>query len=342
MKKGSVSEKEIVKRLSKALVATKSAVATDKSGDYATALSRYREAIEIMEKEISIIPDEHHSSFMGKLNKYKKRVQTLERLLPSLTQNSKENAATNNEEELGPLSSPVSIPTMRTFFVEEKLDFSSSKLPELTSRRPFWVMKVLLQTICTGGFINPKVYVNKVVWYQSDAKFSAIQYKVSGLESLSEAMTQLLAIDKTDIAQICIQLESFCQNLAGIQNMLANYLSFIKQPKTEQSQGIFHSVAATVVRGGGRLKTHLSSSTTDTTYVELLQEVFQKGEVLESWYNHFEGTSGVSKQTILDFLNRTSDFFYNVLLAFVTRDLNMLLCTYMKKMSQLFLTSIKL
>ena len=119
--------------------------------------------------------------------------------------------------------------------------------------------------------------------------------------------------------------------MVTIQNMLANHLSFIKQTK-QDNQSLLKGVAATVVRGGGRLRTQLSAASTDATYVELLQEVFQKSEIMESWLLYFEGSQ---QQAIVDYLYRAGDFFSTVLLAFVIKDLHMLISAHMKKMAQL-------
>ena len=74
--------------------------------------------------------------------------------------------------------------------------------PPGISRRPFWLMKVLLKTIESGGFITPKLYMSRAMWFQPDAKYNAVKEKVTGLEMLLEAMIQLLSVDRNDAAGV--------------------------------------------------------------------------------------------------------------------------------------------
>ncbi len=40
--------------------------------------------------------------------------------------------------------------------------------------KPFWLMRVLSKTISTGGYLTPKIYVPKAVWYEQNT----IQYNI--------------------------------------------------------------------------------------------------------------------------------------------------------------------
>lgn len=56
--------------------------------------------------------------------------------------------------------------------------------PRMRSRRPFWLLRLLRQSILFGGFLNEKVYVPKDVWRQHQAKLTALSSKTTCLEEV--------------------------------------------------------------------------------------------------------------------------------------------------------------
>lgn len=50
--------------------------------------------------------------------------------------------------------------------------------------RPFWLMKLLAQTMTRGGFMTAKLYIPPNVWFQQGAKFTAIDTKFTNCETI--------------------------------------------------------------------------------------------------------------------------------------------------------------
>ena len=66
-------------------------------------------------------------------------------------------------------------------------------------------MRVLAQTMTTGGFLTPSLYITKDVWTLSGVKFSVVREKVAALETLREVLTTLTALDPSktpEVAQV--------------------------------------------------------------------------------------------------------------------------------------------
>jgi len=153
----------------------------------------------------------------------------------------------------------------------------------------------------TGGFLTPKLYVSSNVWDQKGAKFSAVQTKMTCLQSVMEGLCKLVNVDINNTDDCYKLLDEFCGMANGVQNMLAKHLSFIKETKDEK-KGIFKSVGT----GMARLKTGLSS-TSDDGYVIVLRETLAKTTVFDKWMVRYE--NGVNSRQVWELLSRAFDFF---------------------------------
>lgn len=87
--------------------------------------------------------------------------------------------------------------------------------------RPYWLMKILSKTIRDGGYLTPKIYVPKSVWYehvwtnltclnsvtrfQYGVKISAIQTKSASWEAINESLLKIKEIPKEDeaLGKVC-------------------------------------------------------------------------------------------------------------------------------------------
>lgn len=95
----------------------------------------------------------------------------------------------------------------------------------------------------------------------------------------------------------------------------------------------------------------------DTAFIELLVKIFDMSQIMGSalffllcppephidpplsvaWLAHFEAAGNT---LVLSKLKRISEFFYQVLCAFVIRDFNMLLERYLKKTRQAYISPV--
>jgi hypothetical protein len=60
--------------------------------------------------------------------------------------------------------------------------------PASVHLRPFWFMRILSKSIQSGGYITPKLYVPKAVWFQAGAKLSSIQTKTASWETINDCI----------------------------------------------------------------------------------------------------------------------------------------------------------
>jgi len=316
-----LDEEHVLQQLNAAVTAATSAVEADKNGDYGVAISRYREAVELLDTQTENVPQVNRNLLTEKAAKYKKRIDILERLL-SLS---------------SPRTTKESSKDGSWIFSEEQIHADSTNVPSAPPsspyKRTFWLIGVLADTMNTGGFLSPKVYISRTVWYQPGAKFNAIQHKVAALQSLSEAMIKLELVEVENKEQTCKQLADFCVVLDSIQDTLSKHFTFIKDSSSVK-KNILKKIGSGMAQGAGRVKTGLThAGKSDDHYVDLLKENLMKAVVLEGWLDHFE-KGGVTEA--VELLQRVSDFFYSVILAFVIRDFSMLLKRHMKKCNESF------
>jgi hypothetical protein len=304
-------------RLNLALHTAKAAVAADKAGDYTLAVTRYREVANALETEAPNAPQENRPAFFEKANRYKSRIQILERSLATGSTLDKAISASRPRGYTIGTSAPDLV-----VFEEEEISLGG-KLPDAIpvspTIKPYWLMKNLAATISTGAFLSPRIYISKAVWQQTGAKFKAIDAKVQSLVSVIEVLPKISALDLNNKDLISKNLDEFLGLLENLRDMLSKHLAFIKA-----SGGMSLSK---IVRGAGLLKAGLSGGHTDSAYPQLLLQTFQKSAFLENWLVHFERAG---PKDIYDQLKRISEFYYSVLLAFAVRDFNMLLSRYIK------------
>ncbi|KAJ3255072.1 hypothetical protein HK104_007170, partial [Borealophlyctis nickersoniae] len=63
--------------------------------------------------------------------------------------------------------------------------------PSNPERRPFWLMRALSRTITKGGFLTPKLYVPRQIWFQSGARFAALDTKIAACETMMSHLSRL-------------------------------------------------------------------------------------------------------------------------------------------------------
>ena len=122
---------------------------------------------------------------------------------------------------------------------------------------PYWQLRIIKQTILTGGYITPNVYIPKVMWSQIGLKFSGlsaktiafqniIQILTSNTGSLQQPDTLIESIrenisDETALNEVATQfqaasssMKSIHDDLIALQNHLSKPFPFIKEVQLEE------------------------------------------------------------------------------------------------------------
>lgn len=311
-----------VQRITNALALARVAVEADRNAEYVSALWKYKELVVTLEAEQAHLPAEVRPAAAERIARYRARAVALEKCIP------KKAARPGSNFTARGIGTLVRKEVTKVNFVEEMIHPATAKMMEAPPisnlARPFWLIKVLNTTITTGGFITPKLYISRTVWSQQGAKFTAVQHKIAGLQTLLEALSKLSPNDASNKDFFIRQLEELCSVLDTVQSGLSRHLAFIKSKEGSILKGM--------ARGAGLLKTGLAGGQMDDSYVQLLSQTFQKATYFENWIVQWEKGA----KEVVDLLKRVSDFFYNVILAFAIRDFNMLVVRYIQKTRENF------
>ncbi|XP_004343103.1 hypothetical protein CAOG_07244 [Capsaspora owczarzaki ATCC 30864] len=240
------------------------------------------------------------------------------------------------------------------------LDFLLDSIPKGSSpdppppspfHRPYWLMRVLLRTMTTGGYLTPKLYVPRQVWFQTGLKLTSVSSKFMSCDT---ALIYLLKMDKENVKdrgswnKLDKDLDELCTILAKVQNNLSRKLPFIPESdlsiEGSKQQGVvakgLGSMMDGVVKSVSRAKHNILKEkiADDTKYIDTVIRLFEKASFLEDWLTFFEGQENEpTAESILNKLKRLGDFLYFVVCAFVIRDFDILLQRYMKKLRTSFL-----
>ncbi|GAM22577.1 hypothetical protein SAMD00019534_057520 [Acytostelium subglobosum LB1] len=322
----------ILNSVRQALALARIGVNADNRGDYAAAITNYREAANLLNspEDLTTLNDEHYQAMLEKAKQYQARADVLESLL--------------NQQNGAAAASPTK---ENIVFVEEiPSGLSADTVPAFASYKPFWLMRVLSKTITTGAYLTPKLYIPKAVWQQTGCKILAITAKIQSLVELQEYLAKLktlstkesdMPFDRKNMDTIAKETDIFCSQLDIIQNALHFHLSFIPEIKIEKKEekgwaGKVKKLGTSLAKGAVRLAP--SSKLEGIDYVGLLNTVFEESQFLESWMNCCES---LGNQALSNKLRRVGEFYSVVICAFVMKDFTILLDRYMRKSLQSFI-----
>jgi len=102
-------------------------------------------------------------------------------------------------------------------------------LPQKIILRPFWLMRLLSRSMYEGGYLTPRVYVPKQLWYQKGVKYVAIETKYQACINLLQHLQKIKDTNvenPSEIYEVLVILES---ETSAIQNMLAKKLKYIDE-----------------------------------------------------------------------------------------------------------------
>lgn len=210
--------------------------------------------------------------------------------------------------------------------------------PEDAVRVPYWLMRNLASSIESGGYVTPKVYVPRAVWFQNGAKFTAITSKYESCELLLDFLAKLQEENPEDPEHLCKELDTFCASLTEIQNSLARNLSYIAEIRDESVKKSKFRNAVNIIKKKSSQWGNMASKVEDnTSYINLIQGVCMRSQFIESWLVQYE-SGEADHDLVLANLRRISDFFFTVFLTFVMKDFNTLLARFVRKSTDDFLS----
>ncbi|SCV72448.1 BQ2448_3985 [Microbotryum intermedium] len=216
-------------------------------------------------------------------------------------------------------------------------------------RRPFYLMRQILQTIETdGAYITPTLYIPHQVWSQAGVKLVAVETKVRMLDLL---LTGLEAVDKLgkscwrtqggratrEAATLFTQeLESFESLTEGIQSTLSKKLGYASTGKKVGTNS-FSAWSSKLSRSLDRV-TNGRSLDHPATYVDSIARVLQQAQCLDVYIvTMHERSFPISEMDERDRaqmalrLKRLSEFFGGMICRFILRDIGMLVDKYVKR-----------
>lgn len=310
--------------IAKAVVRAEIAVAADVNGDLSTAITAYKEVIDLLSSaDISTLTPAQQNKIHQKCQMYSERLHTLETPRGSTT---------------------VEEPVLFTLdFLFDSIPKGSSPDPPPASpfHRPYWLMRVLYKTMTTGGYLTPKLYVPRQIWFQTGIKLTGVSSKFMSCDT---ALIYLLKMEKENVKdrgswnKLDKDLDEICGILGKIQNNLSRKLPFIAEVELtlekEKQHGIVAKGIGSMVKSVSRAKHTILKEkiADDTKYIDTLVRLFEKAQFLEDWLNFFESIDkDVTVDSILVKLRKLGDFLYSVVCAFVIRDFDILIQRYMKK-----------
>ncbi|KAF8924030.1 hypothetical protein BGZ58_002254 [Dissophora ornata] len=101
--------------------------------------------------------------------------------------------------------------------------------------RCFWFMHLLAQTMTSGGFLSPKLYVPKVIWYQKTLiRLPAIDAKINACHIISQILERMTAQSKNGKLNLMVQLGKDVEKAEKDRNRVLKELETIEAAALEQ------------------------------------------------------------------------------------------------------------
>jgi hypothetical protein len=129
--------------------------------------------------------------------------------------------------------------------IDEAAGGSWEPEPDNPLRRPYWLLRLIRQTVRHGGFITPRLHVPALVWKMYGASFSGLSVKTKAFESvLILLVDRVLPLEMPrgphDMARArhaLRVLEGVRTELDQLQCQLARPFPFIREVPTTASSG---------------------------------------------------------------------------------------------------------
>jgi len=103
------------------------------------------------------------------------------------------------------------------------------KIPNKLILRPFWIMRLLYRSMFEGGYLTPRLYVPKQLWYQKGVKYVAIETKYQACVNLVQHLEKIYNANIDNPSEFYNILSILENETDAIQNMLSKKLKFIDE-----------------------------------------------------------------------------------------------------------------
>jgi len=102
-------------------------------------------------------------------------------------------------------------------------------LPSKMIMRPFWLMRLLSRSMYEGGYLTPRLYVPRQLWYQRGVKYVAIDTKYQACINLVQHLQKIRNTKVENCSEVYEVLRGLENEMEAIQNMLSKKLKFIDE-----------------------------------------------------------------------------------------------------------------
>ncbi|KAN0063058.1 hypothetical protein ACQY0O_004221 [Thecaphora frezii] len=248
------------------------------------------------------------------------------------------------------------------------------QLPSQPVLRPFHIMRLLLHSIHHGGYVTPRLYIPKGLWLQQGARLTSIESKVRALELISTGLEAVekggepllrrpinsIGLDTANGSKFAKHLDELDALMIEVQNSLAKKLGFLETVAGKKAATSFGMFGSKLTRSLDRM-TNGKNLDSPVIYIEGLARLFARAQILDKhlvcllrsqgalnvvpadtsatatgWPDAYASLPTELKGGIESRLRRSSEFFANVILAFVLRDVGVLLDKFAKRGSLVF------
>jgi len=102
-------------------------------------------------------------------------------------------------------------------------------IPKKLILRPFWLMRLLSRSMSDGGYLTPRMYVPKQLWYQKGVKYVAIETKYQACINLYQHLQKIENANIENLSELSDILKILEKEIDDIQNMLSKKLKYIDE-----------------------------------------------------------------------------------------------------------------
>lgn len=319
---------DIVFDVKRAIDFSNCAVQYDQAGKYPNAIVNYESAIQLIDHILSSISN-YDNAFRKLYDfriKYSLRLDVLRDELENGRSNRTNDKETTLQTQLPDTSSKMSVSVNIKFETELSVEvdtprsekaFALEKCPLSLPRQPYWQMRIIRNTILTGGYLTPNLYIPRNIWFQSGVKISGLQIKFSAFEQIYVILsTRILPLehcrDSYGLRNALKVFVDFSDDLFVIQNGLSKPFPFIheideplEEPSTTSKSQVrqFTDIVTTLGKnvrkyaetGLQRLGTVIEQKLTEeeiSQFTALVSEVCDRCQLLDDWYQFLEQERG--------------------------------------------------
>jgi len=99
--------------------------------------------------------------------------------------------------------SALQFPPFQIQFVEDAVpEVDIEPQPPTSLHKPYWLMRILLKSMTSGGYVTPTLYVPRVVWYQRNVRCQAYSLKMNACSSILHGLARLRKCNVTNTNQL--------------------------------------------------------------------------------------------------------------------------------------------